>query len=811
MTSEEDTQIFLSFCKQQWNNRATPNEFLEAFKETFETKQIKRIFEYFFTLVGIEQKQFSKTLSNYIMEIIKENPATIFYDIDLNDEVQVSGARNVIQLTNPDFYTHLRVNDEVSAKSALNILLVVLKDNDRERLKKLILKLSSSPYLSILIASGQLLCPEKYREAQILFKEIDPFECPIFQLPLSQAHLPFSLFPPELNDLFHYVHNCQDLVFMLSIIHHFKLKHDPEFVFETDLINATLFVYVIHLYLSKPSYTLSMFIRNLIETRYSANKDASYDEKLEELLHYFYDGPNLINKHTFTDNNTNTLLQEELPNGVFPTFDKAFHFLHDKPENISIETLIEDSLRYPAFAQDVVSIFVSKLQEKDIKSSIIIAKQIFKHIEDIKTAWYIQNEIIHVLQSLYECIYDLRNEEEFEILFLLFITFIFDEVKNGDKFVDEIIIQFLNTLNDPFNLYLKNVFFDGNLVVCSDDQIETLDESKPIDRVVLFLIECNRTNDLNVDTLLQTPYLFVSAFIWGIQTVHPNSLKLYNVKFPNYQIFTLWFTYLSICHQRADPSLTSTLNHMYFSVRSSNQIYSMLIRFLPLDVSEVRYIIMDQLSQLTAGGVTLKAMQSLFTVWRAMIKLLTLEKLIILLLDILLINDENATSKIFHSYFHYAGIAVASACLTIPNEISASAEQINEYSDKSDDALRRALWTTLIYIENYEGGNSEAFGVSVFCVLLLISMDNCLESEFQKVIDFTINLRSKSRLKSLHWSFCSSILILSMYIPKLQNHIRIDMFGIDYLQLNWQIGIDYYSIQAEREKKSALHKSNQKH
>ena len=135
---------------------------------------------------------------------------------------------------------------------------------------------------------------------------------------------------------------------------------------------------------------------------------------------------------------------------------------------------------------------------------------------------------------------------------------------------------------------------------------------------------------------------------------------------------------------------------------------------------------------------------------------------------------------------------------------------INEYSDKSDDALRRALWTTLIYIENYEGGNSEAFGVSVFCVLLLISMRNCLESEFQKVIDFTMNLRSKSRLKSLHWSFCSSILILSMYIPKLQNHIRIDMLDIDYLQLNWQIGIDYYSIKAQLEKNNALLKSNQK-
>ncbi|KAK8834484.1 hypothetical protein M9Y10_027972 [Tritrichomonas musculus] len=123
-----------------------------------------------------------------------------------------------------------------------------------------------------------------------------------------------------------------------------------------------------------------------------------------------------------------------------------------------------------------------------------------------------------------------------------------------------------------------------------------------------------------------------------------------------------------------------------------------------------------------------------------------------------------------------------------------------EYLQKVDNDYKTALWTTLQFVNNYEGGFSEAIGIASFCLLLIISINNDWKSEFEKVFDFSNKMMKNSDWKSLQYSFGTNFLFISMSILDVQDLVHIDVFDLDFLQMNWRLGINYFFIQSEIKK-----------
>ena len=141
---------FCEFCKQTWNTRVDPSIFCEKLKKEFSKEDIEIFFYYFNENMG-STSQIS--LNDYIISIISDDPSIIFANIDINNEIFVSNARKIVELCNFDLFNSLPVYSEKSAQSALNALIVVLKNDNKIEMKKSVMKLARSSYFSILISS----------------------------------------------------------------------------------------------------------------------------------------------------------------------------------------------------------------------------------------------------------------------------------------------------------------------------------------------------------------------------------------------------------------------------------------------------------------------------------------------------------------------------------------------------------------------------------------------------------------------------------------------------------------------------------
>ena len=122
----------------------------------------------------------------------------------------------------------------------------------------------------------------------------------------------------------------------------------------------------------------------------------------------------------------------------------------------------------------------------------------------------------------------------------------------------------------------------------------------------------------------------------------------------------------------------------------------------------------------------------------------------------------------------------------------------------ADKAIKSAIWTTLEFVNNYEGPYYDGIGLASFCLLLSISIKNDWKSEFKKVFEFSNEVMKGSNWKSLKYSFGVNFLYISMSIIEVQDLINIEMFDVDFLQLNWKFGINFFFVQSEIQKLKKL-------
>lgn len=847
------------FCKKIWNIRCSPEEFSELMKKEFPQKDIEMFLIYFVEKVGQNPNKSDLSIKEYMFSIISEDLSVVFADLDLENPYLVLGAQKIIEMIKVDSFNALPVYSERSSKTALNALLVVLLNENKAEMKKGVSQLSCSSYFSILISSGRLFHSEKYKTAQMLFKEKDPFDCPNHQLPITQAHLVMALFPSYSMKQLTDNDNYKNLFSFFSIFQLISNDNLNIKIINNNPNQVQIYSAFINYYLKRPAYILSYFLVNFpkreihsnsviqIYDIYSSfkntenvnlNKDTSFhfypnylynnDEisffepndkndvsvDYKEALHKFYDMNKSDEKPSAVFNFN--IIHEHLPNGLFPTFESSIDFLNAKPEIISIETLIDDGLHYPALVPDVANIFMNTLVERNIDSAVILSKQILKRIDDIRITWTAQLVFFPIMTELYECLKEIENEIQFEILFYLFISFFEGCTKLGDEDIFNALRKFISRIDEPFRLYLENLLNQSDeLIVCQD----YLTSIRPIDRLINSLKLFNDTNDFDNFELIKYPYLFHCAFIWGIKTVHQNSLKLLSLKFPEYRILKRQLVYLSYCHQNMKDLSVKNRSTIFFTVPSSDYSFELLTRFPPYKESELRSILLNNLVLLSTNNVEIKQIQAMIIAWRSWIKIFSIEKFVLILIETIVWSGDDKTDQMkTRNSFIFAERVLATVllnpiktntCLSVDDRMTfdmktkkfvkrESTFSINQSSfTNADNSFKIALWTVLEYVKNYQGSFYDGMGFASFCLLLIISIKNDWKSEYKKVLDFIFELINDSSWKTLKYSFCSSFLYISLSILEVQNLVKIDMFGLNFLQVNWRFGINYFFLQSE--------------
>ena len=126
---------------------------------------------------------------------------------------------------------------------------------------------------------------------------------------------------------------------------------------------------------------------------------------------------------------------------------------------------------------------------------------------------------------------------------------------------------------------------------------------------------------------MKCPYLFLSAFIWGIKTIHPNSFKLLTLKFPKYKILKKFFVHLSCCQRsKKDQELKESSNFI-FNVSSFYFSFDLLTRFPPTNEEGIRLIILQHLQQISMPETGIKQVEGIIISWRAWMKIFSIENL----------------------------------------------------------------------------------------------------------------------------------------------------------------------------------------
>lgn len=843
------------FCKKMWTIRISTDEFLTLIKKEFSKKEIEVFLKYYIEHLGSDPKDMNSSFNKYLISVISEDPSMVFANLDLENMPLVCGSRKIIEMSDILSFNNLPVYSEKSSQSALNALIVVLMNNNKVEMKKTVFQLARSPYFSVLVSSGRLFFPEKFRQAQLLFKMNDPFDSPISKLPITQVHLVMALFPDYLMEHFYYNDKFKTAFFMFAIFQLITLDESGIKIVATDLTLTALYISFINYYLSNPSYIVSHFLNTFQTTHFKSKRIFKVIEIIrndEWMSKYFSDdymsntNQNIFlnlskksNELNETENDREIIsnflkdynnapfsqidifsfkiIHQQCPNGILPSYEASLNFLFAKPETFSIDTLIEDALHYPSFACEIANIFMQKLVEKDIQSSVNLATQLLKRIDDVRLTWIGQHVFFPIMTALYDCFNEIVDENHFEILFFLFISFYEGCTRPADDDVISSFRKFNSNFDSQLNSYLEN-FLNRNNEIVVPQNIDFLND-KPINKLYKFLSECKEKNEIDVLQLKKFPYLFVSAFIWGIKTNHPNSLKLLSLKFPNYKVLKRLFIYLSTCHQYKNEKSSFSI----MSIRTTDYSFELLTRFKPMDESDIRILIIDHLQLISIPAVKIVEYQGIVLSWRAWIKIFSIEKFIIILFETLCMAYENEFDQLdSRTIFIFAERVLSTVfqnpiktniCQFSENQMKFNSEtnrfekvenlNINkncEYLQKVDNDYKTALWTTLHFVNNYEGGFSEAIGIASFCLLLIISINNDWKSEFKKVFDFSNKMMKNSDWKSLRYSFGTNFLFISMSILDVQDLVHIDVFDLDFLQMNWRLGINYFFIQSEIKK-----------
>lgn len=158
-----------------------------------------------------------------------------------------------------DIYNSLPVNCEKSANSVLNVLIVILLNENKTEMKKDVLQLAQSTYFSVLVTSGRLFCPEKYKQAQNLFKQNDPFDCPPYRLPITQVHLALSLFPDCFLIRFHHYDKFKLSFFIFTVFQLIVLDSSNIKILITDTTLSSFYNHFLSFYLKKQSFIYHIF------------------------------------------------------------------------------------------------------------------------------------------------------------------------------------------------------------------------------------------------------------------------------------------------------------------------------------------------------------------------------------------------------------------------------------------------------------------------------------------------------------------------------------------------------------------------
>lgn len=864
---DEKLQKLGEFFKMVWNNRVPAEEFRDLLKKQFTKEEIEKIILLIVKKIGENPKEISSSLTQYPIIIISEDPSIAFANINLENPSEISDARKIIEMCPPNIFNSLPINTEKSAISALNALLVVLMNENKSQIKKDVNQLSQSTYFSVLISSGRLFSPEKFKMAQDLFTKADPFDCPTVQLPITQVHLVMALFPEVLMIPFHFNDKFRTnflifTVFQLVILDRSSIK----FV-TIDSMLAYVFCSFLNFYLVRPTYAVSHFLntfpkkhfnsKNIVKVKdiFATNKDeihrykarfysqyyGSYDQiafsedrdnfenedsnensvnnETEKILHFFYNQKENHQKQVHIFNSD--IIHNQLPNGLLPTYEDALKFLLSKPDQISIETLIEDALHYPAFTPEIANIFMQKLKEKDYQAAAILANQILKRIEDIRMTWIEQLVFFPIMRALYECLIDIYDEYQFEVLFFLFISFFEGCSSQGDKENLNALRIFISSFDEPFRLFLENFLVRSDeLYICNCG----INEEKPIKRLLNFLMKCKDTNDFDIDELIKYPYLSLAALIWGAITVHPNSIKLFSYTFPKYSILKRFLVYFSFCYKDKFGNLITTSNLIY-SINTSECSFELIVRFPPSDEYEIRYAIVQHLQMISTCKIKIKNYHMVTLSWRAWIKMYSIKKFVVILLNTLIWASQDKLDETRSRNHFLAAQRILATVFTNPLKIKICMEaenkikfntEINRFEindeikidkseyEKSDEELKIAVLSTIEFVNSYQGSYSDGYSFASFCIPLIMCMKNDWKSEFKKVLNLSHEMLKDSDFKSLKNSFAANFLFISMSILEIQDLIHIEMFDSKFIQMNWRFGINYFFIQSEMKRLQQL-------
>ena len=215
-------------------------------------------------------------------------------------------------------------------------------------------------------------------------------------------------------------------------------------------------------------------------------------------------------------------------------------------------------------------------------------------------------------------------------------------------------------------------------------------------------------------------------------------------------------------------------------------------------------------------NMSIKEVQGLLISWRSWIKIFSIEKFVLILIETIVWNGEDKIDQMkSRNHFIFASRLLTttfvnpiktSICASIDNQMEFDENEnkfifknINkmDYNFDADDIFKAALWTTLEFLKNYQGSFSDGMGIASFCLLLIISLKNNWKSEFSKVLDFIMKVMVDSNWKSLIHSFIRNFLYISLSILEVQELINIEKFDIEFLQVNWRFSINCFFLQSE--------------
>ena len=337
-----------------------------------------------------------------------------------------------------------------------------------------------------------------------------------------------------------------------------------------------------------------------------------------------------------------------------------------------------------------------------------------------------------------------------------------DEISDNENFDDEI-------LNENFGNQEGKITYE-----------EFLKESCPYQKNLKYIDLLNNDCSPRCFALVEnSPSLYLSALLWGINSKRREASELLNKKVPNYEIHNMLFFFMTL-------GLTSPL--LPWNGALIHPDCDMIIRFRPPSIETIQSFLLNDLMLLEKSPTFDQTLiNNLIISWRSWILIFGIDVLVETLLGLLCQSTNRAFMDLSKNIFRSAAYLIVVICdgnkkMTIKALKAAERIVENSNSDYIDEVVAR------------------------FCQTLLLTFFDDYEALFQEMFEFGLAEVNKND----HIGFLYHFVKNSLFVTTLQKLIPESIIPIFLKRNSWNTIVDFYITKGKEILDPYIQNNNQK-